>query len=270
MTKSGIAALGLALAATLAHADGDYASPTDDRVRLSLGIMRMSSTTTMQVDGSTGTPGTWIDAENDLGLDSSDIEPKFQAMLRVGENQRLRFDYFTLDRNDQKTLEGPPIVFGNVVLQTGQPVQSSLSLRTLGITYGYSFWHTQKLEFAATLGINDVDISTSARIQSQTSHVYQNEDVAGPYPTLGIDGTWVVSKRFYFDGRAQYLRLHINDLDGSLGIYELDALYRFRPNVSFALGYNVVDAHLASTKIHDSGFFDFNTKGPELFVRVAF
>ncbi len=270
MIKNGTAVLWLALAATLAHADGDYASPTDDRVRLSLGIMRMSSSTTMQVNPSTGTPGTEINAENDLGLDKSDIEPKFQAMLRVEQNQRLRFDYFTLDRNDQKTLEGAPIVFGNVVLQTGDPVQSSLSLRSLGLAYGYSFLHTETLEFAATVGINEMDISTSARVQTQTSHIYQNENVAGPFPTLGIDGTWVVSRRFYFDGRAQYLQLHINDLDGSLGFYELDALYRLRPNVSFALGYNAVRAHLSSTKTSQSGFFNIDTQGPELFVRVAF
>jgi len=270
MIKNTLAMAALALIAVLAHADGDYSSPTDDRVRLSLGIMRMSSSTTLQVDGSGSTPGTLVDAENDLGLDSSDIEPKFQAMVRVGDRQRLRFDYFTLDRNDTKTLEGSPIVFGNVVLQTGDPVQSSLSLRTLGISYGYSFWRSETLEFAATLGLNDTDISTSARVQTQTSHLYQSEDVAGPFPTLGIDGTWVVSKRFYFDGRAQYLALHVDNLDGSLGFYELDALYRFRPNVSFALGYNAVKAHLASTKSSQAGLFDFDSKGPQLFIRVAF
>jgi hypothetical protein len=69
---------------------------------------------------------------------------------------------------------------------------------------------------------------------------------------------------------VQYLSLHIKDLDGSLGTAELDALYRFRPNVSFGLGYTEVKVHLASVKTDDSGLFDFNTKGPEFFVRVAF
>ena len=42
------------------------------------------------------------------------------------------------------------------------------------------------------------------------------------------------------------------------------------PNVSFGLGYTEVKAHLASVKTDNSGLFDFNTKGPEFFVRVAF
>ena len=270
MNKNGLAVFWLALAASSAYADGDYFSPTDDRVRLSLGFMRVSSSTVVQVDSSAGTPGTVVNAENDLGLDSSDIEPDVQAMVRVGERQRLTFDFFTLDRSATKTLQGQPIVFGDVVLQTGDQVQSTVNLRTFGFSYGYSFWHSETLEFAATLGINDTDINSSVRVQTQTSHVFQSENAAGPFPTLGLDGTWVVSRRFYFDARAQYLQVHLHELQGSLGMYELDALYRFRPNVSFGLGYTALKAHLDSTKSTHAGAFDFDTQGPEIFLRVAF
>jgi len=270
MNKNGLALLWLALAASFAHADGDYFSPTDDRVRVSLGIMRVSSSTVVQVDSSAGTPGTVINAEDDLGLDSSDIEPDVQAMVRVGERQRLTFDFFTLDRSATKTLQGQPIVFGDVVLQTGDPVQSILNLRTFGFAYGYSFWRSETLEFAATLGINDTDISSSARVQTQTSHLFQNEDVAGPFPTLGLAGTWVVSQRFYFDGRAQYLKVHLHELEGTLGMYNLDVLYRFKPNVSFGLGYTAINADLESAKSSHAGLFDFDSNGPEIFLRVAF
>ena len=46
MIKYGIAALGLGFLASFAHADGGYASPTDDRIRVSLGAVRTSSSTT--------------------------------------------------------------------------------------------------------------------------------------------------------------------------------------------------------------------------------
>src|ERR1700722_7602919 len=144
MIKNGMAVLaaGLALVAVPAHAE-DYLSPTNERVRLSLGVMRVSSTTDIQLDSNQGVPGTPINAEKDFGLDSSDAEPKFQAMVRVGERHRLRFDYFTLDRTGETTLTSP-ILFRDVVLQPGNPVETSLSLRTLGISYGYSFIHREK------------------------------------------------------------------------------------------------------------------------------
>jgi hypothetical protein len=268
MIKNALAVLSLALLATLAHAD-DYLSPTNERVRLSLGVMHLSSTTTLQVDSSQGVPGTPLDAEKDFGLDSSDLEPKFQAMVRVGERHRLRFDYFTLDRTGQTTIT-TPIVFRDVVLQPGDPLQSNLSLRTLGISYGYSFIHRERFELAATIGVNDTDVSSRARVTTQFRHVDQAEDQAGPFPTLGLDSTFVLSKRFYFDARAQYLKVNVDHLSGSLGIYEIDALYRLRPNISFALGYTAVKANLISRQSNEGGYFNFDSKGPEAFVRIAF
>ena len=268
MIKNGMAVLSLLLAATLAHAD-NYLSPTDERVRLSLGVMRVSSNTSMRLDSSQGVPGTQVDAEQIFGLDKSDFEPKFQAMVRVGERHRLRFDYFTLDRTGNTTLTAP-LIFRDVVLQTGDPVDTNLSLRTLGISYEYSFMHREKFEVAATIGINDTDISARARVSTQNRHVDQREDQAGPFPTIGLDATYVISKRFYLDARAQYFKLAVDHLDGTLTFYEVAALYRLRPNIAFALGYNSVKADLTSRQTKDSGFFDFSTKGPEFFVRIAF
>ena len=268
MIKNGMAVLSLALIATLAHAD-DYMSPTDERVRLSLGFMHVSSTTDLRLDSSAGLPGTQINAEHVLGLDGSDFEPKFQAMVRVGERHRLRFDYFTLDRTGNATL-GAPIVFRDVVLQTGDPVQTNLSLRTLGINYEYSFIHREKFELAATLGINDTDVSARARVFTQTRHVNQTEDQAGPVPTFGLDSTYVLSKRFYVDARAQYFKIAVAHVTGSLGFYELAALYRLRPNVAFGLGYTAMKATLTSRRTRNTEYFNLDSKGPEFFVRVAF
>jgi hypothetical protein len=263
-------ALLVALAALPAHADDDYFSPTNERVRISLGAMRVSSATTIRADNTAGVAGTTVNAERDFGLDSSDFEPKFQATVRVAKRQRLSFDYFTLDRSGNTTLAGTPIRFRDVTLLPGDPLQTKLSLRSFGITYGYSFWHSEKLEIAGTLGVHSTDVSAETRVQTQARHIIETEDQAGLIPTLGIDATWVVSRRFYLDGRAQYLKVNISNLNGGLGIYELDVLYRYRPNVSFAVGYSDFTANITSTKSSKSGVFDFSTKGPEMFFRIAF
>ena len=115
-----------------------------------------------------------------------------------------------------------------------------------------------------------MQINAQAKVATAQVHVNQTETAAGPFPTPGFAATWAVSKHFYLDGRVQYLDLHINNLDGSLGMGELNLLYRIHPNVSFAAGYAEIKAHVDSTKTSDSGLFDFNTKGPQLFVRVSF
>jgi hypothetical protein len=274
MIKNGMAVLALASVASLlagnrVYAD-DYLSPTNERVRLSLGVMRVSNTTDLRLDSSAGLSGTAVSGENDLGLDSSDFEPKFQAMVRVGERHRLRIDYFTLDRTGQTTITGAPIVFRDVILQTGDPVQTKMSLRSLGISYEYSFIHRERFELAATFGINDTDLSARAHVATEFRHVNQMEDQAGPFPTIGLDTTYVVSKRFYFDARAQYFKLAVDHIDGTVSFYELAGLYRFRPNVAFALGYTAAKADISSRQATSGGFFDLSSKGPEFFVRIAF
>jgi hypothetical protein len=277
MMKSGRATLGgaalglalLALLAPLAHADGDYISPTDDRLRVSLGVMKVSSSTTIRADSTTGVTGTVLDGESQFGLDKSDYEPQFEVMMRAGTRNRLWLNYFTLDR-DGSTIVQEPISFRDVVLQPGEPLQSELDLRVLTITYGYSFWHSERLELAATLGISSVQIDAQAKVATEQVHVNETETAAGPFPTPGIAATWSLGRHFYLDGRVQYLNLHINDLDGSLGLGQIDAVYRFHPNVALALGYTEVKAHVDSTKTSDSGLFDFDSKGPVLFVRVSF
>jgi hypothetical protein len=191
-------------------------------------------------------------------------------MVRAGERNHVYFDYFSLDRTGDRTLTNGPVVFRDVVLDTGDPVETDLGLRTLGIAYGYSVVHRERFEFALTIGIHDTDISTRARVSTSTRQIDQTEDQAGPFPTVGFDATYVVSKRFYFEGSAQYLRAAVDHLDGSLGFYEFDALYRFRPNVAFAVGYGAVRAALSSRQTGNTGYFDFDSRGPEVFVRVAF
>ncbi len=270
-------AVAAALVATLlapargARADADYQSPTEDRVRVSLGVMRVSNSTNLRLDpAATLDGGTYINAASALGLDGADIAVKFQAVLRVEERHRLFFDYFSLDRTGDSTIGAAPIVFHNVTLQPGDPAQSQLSLRMLGIAYGYSFWHNEKLEIAGTFGIEDTEVSAQVKVQSATRHVYDSENQAGPLPLPGIDATWSLSRRFYLDARAQYIDARVMGLTGSLGIYEFNALYRLRPNVSFAVGYQDLKAYVDKQEGAQTGRFDFSTKGPELFVRVAF
>jgi hypothetical protein len=259
----------LAFAGTRARADEDYISPTNERIRVSLGAMHVSNSTTVRADSSAGVVGTVVDGEQTLGLDESDWEPKFQAVVRVAERHRIVFDYFTLDRNGSTTVKSP-ILFRDVTFVQGDPLQSNLSLRSFGLGYEYSFWHSEQLEIAGVLGIHDTDVSALAKVDTPTRHVTQSDDQAGPVPTLGIDATWVISKRFYVNLRGQYLTAHIDNVSGKLGFYDFDFLYRFRANVSFAVGYTEITTHIDSDHGTQTGLFDFNSKGPEAFVRVAF
>jgi hypothetical protein len=259
----------VALVATAALADGDYPSPTGDRVRVSLGLMQNSTATTFQLDNGT-TPGSFIDGENDLGLDRRQFTPKFAVEVRSGEVDRIRLDYLALDRNDTKTLTESQLLYGSAKLLVGYPVESDVSVRAFGLTYAHSFIHNERFELAATIGVTDLDVDSRLEVQTATTHIDIDHSLAGPVPIPGIEATWVLSRRFYLDARGAYLKGARRGLSAEVDSYEFDALYRLRPNISFALGYSGFKADLTSRRSGDSGFADFSTHGPQLLVRVEF
>ena len=69
--SAGTALLLLLTGATLQAAEGPYFSPTTDRVRVSLGVLRSSNKSDARIDSTTGTLGTPFNAEQDLGLDDN-------------------------------------------------------------------------------------------------------------------------------------------------------------------------------------------------------
>jgi hypothetical protein len=270
MRNAVIAAALLSALAGSARADDAYQSPTLDRIRVSLGLGQTHATTSFQLDSSDGTPGTVIDAENTLGLDPKQIDPEFEVEVRAGERNRLRINYASLDRDDTRTLSGVPLLYGGSMLLINDPVETNLSIRAFGLTYGYSFVRNDRFELAATLGVSDVDINSRIKVATATRHVDIIHSFAGPFPTPGVEVTWVLSRRFYIDAHAQYLKASINKLSASTSQYELHALYRLRANISLALGFSSLTSDLTSRKPGSEGFADFSARGPQFFVRVAF
>lgn len=259
----------LALVATSAAADDAYLSPTADRVRVSLGIQQTGARTSFQLDNGT-VAGSDIDGENTLGLDRRRVTPSFAVEVRAGERDRIRLDYFGLDRSVTKTLTASSLTYGGATLRVGEPVQSDVSVRAFGLTYAHSFIHNDRVELAATLGVSDLDVDARLTVATATAHINVDHSLAGPLPMPGIEATWVLSRRFYLDAHGAYLKGAHHKLAASVGQYGVDVLYRLRPNVAFALGYGEFKADLTSRRSGDSGFANLSAGGPQLLVRVEF
>ena len=98
MIKNGLVLAALALCTTLVHAE-DYLSPTEERVRLSLGVVHLSNDTNLQLDSSTGVPGTAVNAEDAFGLDKSDRRARLVTRLRLGRGQAENFKFVVVRRD---------------------------------------------------------------------------------------------------------------------------------------------------------------------------
>ncbi|MGI9206256.1 MAG: hypothetical protein ACR2Q3_19730, partial [Woeseiaceae bacterium] len=81
------------------------ADPGSERASISLGAFLTDRDTTGRVDSETLGLGTVIDAEDDLGLDSSDTVARLDAYYRFNTRHRIDFSVFDLSRDATGTID---------------------------------------------------------------------------------------------------------------------------------------------------------------------
>lgn len=240
----------------------------NDTFTLQAGLMLSSNQTNIRYDSAAGTVGTVINGENDLALPSHKLTGMGELMFRVHKRHTIRLSdyYLPLDRR-ATTLLTQTVNFGNSTYNIGDEVSSELQVRMLGLAYTYSFIQNDRLELGASLGFNVIGLSASLSVPARL--VAEYDEVSTPVPLAGLEGTVRMSSRFYLEARFQDVHVHINDVQGSLEVYQGNLLYRLSPNVTFGLGYNgySVDADIESTG--NAGHFALKSGGPQLFVRVG-
>jgi hypothetical protein len=226
--------------------------------------------TDMRVDprnappGVTGTP---VSAERDLGLPGRLNQGRVEFMFRLRERNKLRVDYFEANRSGTRLLTNN-LVFGDVTFAAGETLLSSIDWRVFGLTYTYSLYRSERLEIGTGLGV----YALQAEARGVVPSTGQNQDVsaAEPIPTIPLDFTWCISRRFAFTARANYLRAAISGSSGSLSDLHGDLQYRWNPYFSLGLGYTSMrtSIHLRSGSF--PGEVSQHFDGAEGFVRVSF
>jgi len=238
----------------------------EDRLRLEVNLLGASAATKLRVDESPTLPGTEINAEDDLGLDDSQLLPQVELTLLPGERHLIRLSRFAIDRSAAKHLE-KNISFDDQDYLVGERVDSILNLTMFGLTYGYRFIRTQQAEISASFGIQIADVETNAVVRNRV--VRESENGVAPLPLLGIEGRYDFSPRWSAEARVQYLTVNETDVDGSILDARLGVTWRMNPYLLFGLGYRTFQIDIDSADEDTSGFVDLTVAGPLLFVRAS-
>ena len=241
----------------------------NDRLTLQASLERSSNHTAVRYDSSAGTPGTVLDGEKDLGLPARKLVGKAELMFRMKERHRVRISnyYLPLDRR-ATTLLQETINFGNTTYNVNDIVQSELKMRLLAINYTYSFIKNDRVELGASLGFDVIGFEAAATVVARLRT--ERVDRSTPAPLAGLDGTVRISSRFYGEARAQYVKVDVQSVKGTLETYEANVLYRLSPNVTFGLGFSGIKVDVDANKLTDGGLFTLHSAGPQLFARVGF
>jgi hypothetical protein len=243
-------------------------SPITDTLAIRAGFLSGTVSTKGHVDDPNSTvPGTPISLENDLGLTPNVHQGRVEFIFRLRERHRVRVDMWEVNRN---ATASPPsdIVFGDVTLTPTDVVDSTFDWRQIDVTYTYSLLRGARYELGLGIGAHAIQGEADARVWVRAQH--ESFTGATPFGTVAIDGSFLITDRFSFNARAQYLSLNIGSNSGALGDYHADLQYRWRPNLAFGLGYESTHARVEVTDSNPNGEMTLDVRGGELFVRASF
>jgi len=212
-------------------------------------------------------PGTPISMEDDLGLTPDVHQGRVEFMFRMRERHRLRVNLWEVNRSSTTTPKSD-IVFGDVTLTPNDIVVSQFNWRQSDFTYTYSLLHHPRFELGVGLGLHLIQADADTRVYARGVH--ESLEQAGPFGTVAVDGTVLITPRFSFNARGQYMSLNLHNTHAKLGDYHADLQFRWKPNVAFGLGYSSFQSEVTVANSNPNGDMKFDVHGAEAFVRVSF
>jgi len=228
-----------------------------------------SASTRVRLDASDGTPGTPLDAERDLGLDSGELTGWAGVTLRPRPRHRIRagLNYLPSDRSARSVLD-EDIRFGDETYFAGEEVASKLRIRTWSITYAFSFLRLPNAELAGSLGVTSIGVYARAGVPAR--FVEETEERSVPAPQFGIEGAFRFAEGWYGEARYQYVKVNASGDTGKLAQLDASVVFQFDPNIAAGLGYSLFDADVERSDAGDGGLFRYKAHGPQLFIRASF
>jgi hypothetical protein len=238
----------------------------EDKFRAEVMLLGASYDTDLRIDPTLATPGTLINAEDDLGLDDSDLLPLAEITMLPGERHLVRLSGFGMRRSAQKRINRT-IVFDDQTYQANELVDSTLNLTMLGLTYGYSVAKLDRVDVALTFGIQVIEVEANAVVRSRV--VRDAETGVTPLPLAGIEGRYDFNERWSAEMRLQYISVEFDEIDGSVMDARASITWRKNPYLVFGLGYRSFGVEVDSQDVDTPGRVQMEMAGPLLFMRAS-
>jgi hypothetical protein len=259
----------MALAGTCGSA---FAEGPGDRYWFEVEYFFPTITSTARLDfPGTDVQGTELRLEDDLKLEDRKGTPYLLFGSRLGENWRIEFEYYQLNRSATTTI-ARDIEWGDATFPAQGTVSTKFNTTIYRLTGGWSFYRTPQAEAGLAFGLHMTDFSMALSGQGTSPGgpglAFQSEerDQLVPLPTIGLYGTYVISPAWQVRGRVDYLSLNYEQYNGRLTNWMAAMDWRFTRNWGLGFGYRYVNYRVTSTKENFHGEVEYAFKGPTLYV----
>lgn len=268
----------------IAHANEDVHPFFRHRLMVQGGASFNSISSFAQVASRSGSFGTHLSLEDDLGLEASQTTFDTMVRLRVFDRWMIEGAYFNVNR--KRTVSAKrEIRFGDHTFDAGGSLTGDIDIVSYRLAVGYAFYKDTRAEIgaAASLYVTDFGASLSGRatvdgVDAGFSTGTYSAPV--PMPAIGLYAHYALTPRWLVSGRMDYIDFDIStskwfgadleDVGGHVLAFEVSTEYRLLDNIGVGIGYRRMDVDLSAEAVGLDGKAGYSFSAPTAFVRVDF
>jgi hypothetical protein len=261
----GLAAIaGCLLAPSYANAQ----SADRERGAILLGTFITNRNTNARVDSNSGNPGTDVDLENELGLDSSTSVMRASGYFWLSRRQRLDVSYFDLSRSASRKID-ETINFDDKTFQINTVVSTENHLTITKLDYTFAFLTRDNWFVGVTGGLYVA--RTGLSLSEPTLGTYSSETLTAPLPVVGFRGEYGINDHWTLRGAFQWFGITTDNISGHLTDTYAGVDYGFGKRFAVGLAYDKVGMGVEASKPGKlNGSLDWGYDGWLLYFKADF
>jgi hypothetical protein len=210
--------------------------------------------------------GTFIDFEDDVGLDEQNPIGQLMFRMRLSERFRLEAEYFKLDRDNEKQVSRT-IDWGDLNIPIDAVARGSFDVEDARIGVGYSFFQRKDKEVGVGLGAHVMSMEAKFTTRNFGS---EGASQSAPLPVVTFYARIALTDRWLLSVRVDRLSLDVGDTDGSIFSSGTDFVYQPWRHFNIGIGYRDINMEVTSTSEDWRGKAQIRQSGPLLFFGSTF
>ena len=248
------------------------AAQHDDRFTLRIGAIHLDSDNTLR--GATDVQGRTLRFDEDFDLGGKEWEPRIDGVFRLGQRNRLIFDYFRFNKDRREVLDQSVSWEGESV-PAGSFVKGDLTYQVSSLVYDFAAVDTSDFQLGLQLGVEYAKVTAKADADLGTLYRgrFLDEKADGAAPVVGLRLTFTPGERWLVNLQGQYLDTDwgsFDDYDGSLARANALVEYRFTERMGVFAGYDWFRLDVDQTGSDGLIGLKQSFKGPMAGVTLAF
>lgn len=245
---------------------------------MNLGIYLATVDTSFRLGSDNLGIGIEMDAEDFLGMESTNSVFRFTTGYRYGETRRhhVDFTWFNFDRDSTRTIDKNitlPPEYGGGTISAGATINSFFNFDIYELKYRYSAFLDDRIDLHIGIGLYAMPFEVGLGVVGSE---LTTEEATAPLPVIGLGGDFLITEKWILRQLLEIFYVEYDNFNGSILTTQVALEYNAWENFGIGLG---VDAFTLSLEVEEDtsypgmdflGLVEFTYFGVQLYARYFF